>query len=98
MSERNKLPSRRPSENFNLEVGGMKYVATVGYDPTGKPAEIFINSVRMSSFADVNASDAAVAVSLALQHGVPVDILRTAMKRNGDGTAQGPLGEALDRL
>jgi hypothetical protein len=46
----------------------------------------------------VNARDAAVAVSLLLQHGCPVDTLRQALTRNGDGSGSGPLAHALDLL
>jgi ribonucleoside-diphosphate reductase alpha chain len=46
----------------------------------------------------VNARDAAVAASLLLQHGCPVDTLRRALTRNGDGSASGPLAKALDLL
>jgi hypothetical protein len=46
----------------------------------------------------VNARDAAVAVSLLLQHGCPVDTLRRALTRNSDGVASGPLAHALDLL
>jgi ribonucleoside-diphosphate reductase alpha chain len=46
----------------------------------------------------VNARDAAVAASLLLQHGCPVDTLRRALTRNSDGSASGPLAHALDLL
>jgi hypothetical protein len=46
----------------------------------------------------VNARDAAVAVSLLLQHGCPVDTLRRALTRDSDGSASGPLARALDLL
>ena len=97
MTTRNRLPNRRHSENFSMEVADQKYTATVGYDENGQPAELFINYARVASFADINAADGAVAVSLALQYGAPIKTLREAMKRNGDGTAQGPLGAALDK-
>jgi len=46
----------------------------------------------------LNARDAAVAASLLLQHGCPVDTLRRALMRNADGSASGPLAHALDLL
>jgi ribonucleoside-diphosphate reductase alpha chain len=46
----------------------------------------------------VNARDAAVAASLLLQHGCPLDTLRQALTRNGDGLGSGPLAHVLDLL
>jgi len=63
------------------------------------PQELFINSQgKAGSEAECNAQDGAVAISIALQYGASVETLREAMKRNSDGTAQGPLGAALDML
>ena len=46
----------------------------------------------------LNFGDAALAASLLLQHGCPVETLRRALTRNGDGSASGPLAHALDLL
>ena len=37
-------------------------------------------------------------MSIALQHGVPIETIRRALLRNRDGSACGPLGTALDLL
>ena len=50
------------------------------------------------SAVDLNARDAAVAASLLLQRGCPVDTLRRALTRNVDGSASGPLARTLDLL
>jgi hypothetical protein len=42
--------------------------------------------------------DAAVVLSLALQHGTPVDAIRHAITRNGRGEPSSILGAILDRL
>ena len=97
MSNRRRLPNRRFSQTFNFEVEGQKYVATVSFFDEGNLAEMFVNSSgKLGSTADINAADGAVAVSLALQYGCPTDVLQKAMKRNADGSPQGPLGAALD--
>jgi len=41
---------------------------------------------------------AAIAGSLLLQHGCPLDTLRRALTRNGDGSASGPPAHVLDLL
>ena len=99
MSHRQRLPNRRFATTLNFEVEGQKYITTVGFYDDGRLAEMFINSTgKLGSTADVNAADGALAISLALQYGCPADVLQKAMKRNVDGTAQGPLGAALDEV
>jgi hypothetical protein len=46
----------------------------------------------------IMASDAAIAASLALQFGCPVEVLRKALSRDARGNASSPIGVALDRL
>ena len=48
--------------------------------------------------ADSNARDCAVAVSIALQHGAPAEVIRRALCRDGSGNPSGPVGAALDLL
>jgi hypothetical protein len=81
----------------DYEHGGQRYHVTVGFFPDGMPGELFVNSSQKSgSESDINAADAAVAVSLALQFGCPLQTLADAMRRNADGSAMGPIGRALD--
>jgi hypothetical protein len=82
-AERERLPQRRASENISVEVAGLKFTATVSRYGDGRPAEIFLDSHKTSSFAGIMASDAAIAASLALQHGCPVEVLRKASRRCG---------------
>lgn len=104
MPERSRLENRREAETldfFVMQPSGARqfFIATVGRFPDGRPAELFINtSMRHGSDADTNAHDGAVAISLALQYGCPIDTLREAMKRNANGTATGVLGAALDAI
>lgn len=48
--------------------------------------------------AGINAQDAAVVCSLALQYGVPLDVIRKALMRDSQGRPSGPLGAALDLI
>ena len=95
---RHRLPNRRPSETFELEAQGLKFTATVSRFPDGSLAEIFLQNHKAGSMAGINAQDAAVVASLALQHGVPLDVIRYALMRDGNGRAFGPLATALDLL
>src|SRR5262245_39794021 len=98
MSERRRLPDRRRSETVDLTVNGLHYTATVNRYPDGRVAEIFIQNTKPGSASDFYARDAAVAASLALQHGCPLDVLRRALLRDAQGRAATPLGAALDLL
>jgi hypothetical protein len=95
---RQRLPNRRPAESFALEAGGLRYVATVGRFADGRVAEIFLTNHKAGSTAGIMASDAAVLCSIALQHGVPLDVIRKALMRDPQGRAIGPLGVVLDMI
>ncbi len=96
---RRRLPNRRPHLAINFESDGVRYVVGIGTYENGAIAEIFLNTVRRyGTTASVAAGDAAVAASLALQHGCPIDTLRHAVIRNPDGSALGVLGAALDLI
>ena len=64
--------------------------------PDGRLAEIFLTNGKCGSDADEAARDNAVVCSLALQHNVPVEVIRKALLRNCDGSGSGPLTVALD--
>ena len=76
----------------------LRYRATVGRYVDGKPAEIFLTNHKAGSMAGILASDSAVLASLALQFGVPVDVLQHALMRDARGQPTSPLGMVLDRL
>jgi ribonucleoside-diphosphate reductase alpha chain len=95
---RERLVNRRPSETFAFECAGLRYIATIGRFADGRLGEIFLTNTKAGSDADTNARDAAIAASIALQHGADVDALRKALCRDSAGCALGPLGTALDIL
>ena len=41
---RGRLPNRRSSENFEIEVAGLRYKVTISYFPGGGPAEVFVSN------------------------------------------------------
>src|SRR5262245_37488147 len=73
-----RLPDRRASEVFELELGGLHYTATISRFADGRVAEIFLQNHKPGSQSDSNARDSAIAASLALQHGCPLETLRRA--------------------
>jgi ribonucleoside-diphosphate reductase alpha chain len=91
LSARERLPNRRGHELVDFEHGGIRYTSGVGRFSDGRLAEIFLNTAKHGTAVDTNARDAAVAVSLLLQHGCSIETLRHALTRNADGSASGPL-------
>jgi ribonucleoside-diphosphate reductase alpha chain len=95
---RERLPNRRASELFEVWAHNLPFTVSASKYSDGRLAEIFITNHRAGSAAGILASDAAIAASLALQFGCPVDVLRRALSRDSQGRATSPLGVALDRI
>lgn len=99
---RNPLPNRRVGVTFKFEHqtdgGVQKFHVTVGFYTDGTPGELFINTHKAGGEYNTFVSDAAVAISLALQHGCPLDVIRSSMKRNPNGSPMGLLSHLLDRM
>jgi ribonucleoside-diphosphate reductase alpha chain len=95
---RERLPNRRGSELFEVESFELPFTVGVSKYADGRLAEVFITNHRATSAAGIMASDAAIAASLALQFGCPVDVLRKALSRDSQGNATSPLGVALDLI
>jgi ribonucleoside-diphosphate reductase alpha chain len=95
---RQRLKNRRACESFDFEVAGQHFTVTVGRYADGTIGEIFLQSHKPGSQSDANARDAAVAASLALQFGCPLETLRHALLRDSHGQPWTPLGAAVDQL
>jgi len=98
MTERRRLPNRRSSETFDIESQGLQFTVSASRFADGTLAEVFITNHKAGSQAGINAADAAVVCSIALQFGVPLQTIRRALMRDSQGRASGPLGAALDKL
>ena len=96
--QRCRLPDRRASETFDVESCGLRFTVMASRFDDRRLAEVFIQNHKADSTAGIMASDAAIAASLALQFGCPAEVLRRALKRDGQGRALSPLAAALDRL
>jgi hypothetical protein len=98
IAARNRLPNRRASETFELDVAGLHYTATVSRFDDGRIGEVFLNNHKSNSSADVAARDSAIVFSIAVQYGADIETIRWALCRDSQGRASGPLGVVLDRL
>jgi hypothetical protein len=95
-SSREHLPNRRAAVTFDFEAVGLRFTCTVSSFPDGRVGEVFIDNHKAGSQVGAIVRDAAVATSLALQFGCPLETLRRALLRNPDNSAASPLGRALD--
>src|SRR6516165_6272532 len=88
-SVRARLPNRRASEVFDLEVGGLKYTASYSRFADGTIGELFLSNQKSNSAADTSARDSAIAFSFAVQHGADAEAIRCALSRDAQGRALG---------
>jgi hypothetical protein len=95
---RRRLPNRRQHETFGFEHDGLRYRVGIGRYPDGQIGEVFLDAGKAGAAIQTYARDGAIALSLLLQHGCPIDLVRHAMTRNADSSAGGPLGSLLDHL
>ena len=80
-ANRTRLPDRRPSHTEALEVAGQVFTATVGFDECGRPREVFMTAGKEGSMLNALLADAAVVISIALQHGIPAAALTKSVGR-----------------
>jgi ribonucleoside-diphosphate reductase alpha chain len=71
---RHKLQEERASITHKFNVGGHEGYITVGLYPNGDPGELFITMAKEGSTVSGLMDSFACAVSLALQHGVPLKL------------------------
>ncbi|HEX3471063.1 MAG TPA: vitamin B12-dependent ribonucleotide reductase, partial [Silvibacterium sp.] len=72
---RHRLPEERASLTHKFGIAGHEGYITVGLYPNGQPGEIFIKMAKEGSTVSGLMDSFATAVSLSLQHGVPLRVL-----------------------
>lgn len=72
---RRRLPDERRSLTHHFSIGGQEGYVTVGLYEDGLPGELFIRMAKEGSTVSGLMDSFATAVSLALQYGVPLEIL-----------------------
>jgi hypothetical protein len=85
MTSRERLPNRRTAETFEPQTAELRNVSTIRRFVDGRLAEIILSNDNAGSRADACARDSAVICSIALQHGVPADVLARALMRDSRG-------------
>ncbi len=72
---RHRLPAERASVTHKFGIAGHEGYVTVGLYPSGAPGEIFIRMAKEGSTISGLMDSFATAVSMCLQHGVPLKLL-----------------------
>ncbi|MGI9104406.1 MAG: vitamin B12-dependent ribonucleotide reductase [Terriglobales bacterium] len=72
---RHRLQLERASLTHKFNIGGHEGYITVGVYPDGEPGEIFITMAKEGSTVSGLMDSFALAISMALQHGVPLKLL-----------------------
>lgn len=92
------LPHRRHCETETIRWDGKSWTFSVGFYDDNAPAEIFVTGAKAGSDVEAVARDACVAVSIALQHGTPVDVLARAMLAESNGEPSSIIGAIVKHL
>jgi hypothetical protein len=95
---RRTLPQRRASETCDLRFWSQPFTVTVGFYADGAPGEVFIDGCKTGTDVASVVRDAGVVISLALQHGTPIESIRHAVTRDGSGSARSLLGVIIDAI
>jgi hypothetical protein len=92
------LPQRRAAETFDLRFWNQLFTVTVGFYADGAPGEVFIDGGKSGQDIQSIARDAAVVLSLALQHGTPIETIRHAVTRGASEEPASILGAVVDSI
>jgi hypothetical protein len=95
---RRRLPQRRGAIAVELKHAGHQFRMQIGCFPDGTLGEVFLDTTKQNSDLDAFAADAAILVSLLLQHGATPAEIGHALRRTPDGTAASLVGAVVDRL
>src|ERR1700756_5990464 len=74
-ANRHRLPDERASITHHFSIAGHEGYLTVGLYPNGQPGEIFIRMAKAGSTIAGLMESFGTVVSVALQHGVPLQVL-----------------------
>lgn len=103
MSERRPLSQRRKNVSFDYahewERGAeFPYRCSIGYFDDDTIGEVFLNSAKHDTPLDANIRDAAILISIALQHGAPFETLLTSMALDHENYPASPIGMCLKEI
>jgi hypothetical protein len=89
---------RRGAVALDLEHGGHRFRLQIGRYPDGALGEVFVDMHKGGSTLDALAADAAILISLLLQHGILPAEIGHALRRSPNGEPASLIGAAVDGL
>ena len=95
---RRRLPQRRGAIAVELEHAGYQFRMQIGCFPDGALGEVFLDAAKPNSGLDAFAADAAVLLSLLLQHGALPAEIGHALRRSPNGAPASLIGAVVDEL
>lgn len=96
---RTPLPNRRGAETFSLRHRHAEHVFTISRFKDGRVAEVFARAYYGGgSDGETDARDAAIILSLALQHGAALETIAHAITRDDAGAPCSIVGAIVDVL
>src|SRR5919201_2263982 len=98
MTARQRLPHRRGAVACEIEHANHRYRMHVGYFPDGAVGEVFLDAAKQNSMLDAFAADAAILLSLLLQHGAAPAEIGHALRRSPNGAPASLIGAVVDEL
>ena len=98
MSDRQILPARRQSISFAFRRGAIRFVGNLGFSNALQPLEVFLSCEKTTTEIEALGRDAAILISLGLQHGCSFQTMREAVTRSEDGSAATLVGQLLDEV
>jgi hypothetical protein len=79
VTTRERLPNRRVTTTHKVKIGRRSHFVSVGHYPDGRPGEVFVDTAKAGSEARALMHSLGMMISLALQHGCPVEEITDAL-------------------
>ena len=98
MTGRACLPDRRSAVTRTVRWADQDFEVTVGRYPDGRPGEVFVTAGKTAEAVQQLAADAAVLLSVGLQHGLTPAQLGASLPRHADGRPYTVVGVLTDLL
>ena len=93
------LPLRRRLDTRSIVHRNRTHTFNASYFEDGRVAEVFAHVYYgTGDGAETDARDASIILSLALQHGTPIETIRHALSRDDQGKACSVIGAIVDNL
>jgi len=92
------LPNRRQQESFDFVYSDHCFTGAVGLHPDGRIGEVFLSCEKTTSLMESLGRDGAILISLAIQHGCPIETMCGAITRGENDAPATVIGGLLDQL